>query len=97
MRFDFYSDISKFATGGALYQIQNGQPRLIAHASKRMPTVPQKHSVTEIELCGLAFNITIFSHLLRGADFEIMVDHFTLNCITKSKSELVNNRIIKVI
>ena len=29
-----YSDTSKFATGGALYQIQNGQPKLIAYVSK---------------------------------------------------------------
>ena len=36
-RFQLYSDTSKFATGSALYQIQNGQPRLIAYASKRMP------------------------------------------------------------
>ena len=35
--FNCISDTSKFATGSALYQIQNGQPRLIAYASKRMP------------------------------------------------------------
>ena len=29
-RFQLYTDTSKFATGSALYQIQNGQPRLIA-------------------------------------------------------------------
>ena len=32
-RFQLYSDTSKFATGSALYQIQNGQPRLIVYAS----------------------------------------------------------------
>ena len=39
--FQLYSDTSKFATGSALYQIQNGQPRLIAYASKRMPEEPR--------------------------------------------------------
>ena len=29
-RFQLYSDTSKYATGGALYQIQNGKPKLIA-------------------------------------------------------------------
>ena len=29
-RFHLYSDTSKFATGKALYQIQNGKPKLIA-------------------------------------------------------------------
>ena len=32
-----YSDTSMFATLSILYQIQNGQPRLIVYASKRMP------------------------------------------------------------
>ena len=36
-RFHLYSDTSKFATGSALYQIQNGKPRLIAYMSKRLP------------------------------------------------------------
>ena len=33
-RFHLYSDTSKFAAGSALYQIQNGKPRLVAYASK---------------------------------------------------------------
>ena len=36
-RFHFYSDTSKFATGSALYQIQNGKPKLIAYVSRRLP------------------------------------------------------------
>ena len=36
-RFHLYSDTSKFATGSALYQMQNGKPKLIANASKRLP------------------------------------------------------------
>ena len=35
-RFHLYSDTSKFATGSALYQIQDGKPKLIAYASKRL-------------------------------------------------------------
>ena len=53
-RFQLYSDTSKFATGSALYQIQNGQPRLIAYASKRMPEAAKNYSITELEMCGLA-------------------------------------------
>ena len=33
-RFHLYSDTSKHATGSALYQIQNGKPKLIAYGSK---------------------------------------------------------------
>ena len=35
-RFHLYSDTSKFATGSVLYQIQNGKPKLIMYANKRL-------------------------------------------------------------
>ena len=72
--FQLYSDTSKFATGSALYQIQNGQPRLIAYAGKRMPEAAKNYSITELEMCGLAMNITTFSHLLKRVDFDAIVD-----------------------
>ena len=41
-RFHLYSDTTKFATGSALYQIQNGKPKLIAYASERLPEAATK-------------------------------------------------------
>ena len=35
-RFHLYSDRSTFARGNTLYQIQNGKPKLITYASKRL-------------------------------------------------------------
>ena len=61
--FQLYTDTSKFATGSALYQIQNGQPKLIAYASKRMPEATKNYSITDLEMCGLAINIASFAHL----------------------------------
>ena len=55
--FQLYSDTGKFATGSSLSQIQNGQPRLIAYASKRMPEAAKNYSITELEMCGLGINI----------------------------------------
>ena len=68
-RFLLYSATSKFATRSALYQIQNGKPKLIAYASKRLPKVASNYSMKELELCGLAINITSFSHLLKKSTF----------------------------
>ena len=51
-RFHLYSDTSKFATGSALYQIQNGKPKLTAYVSKRLPEATRSYSITELELCG---------------------------------------------
>ena len=60
-RFHLYSDTSKFATGSALYQIQNGKPKLIVYVSKRLQEAARNYSITELELCGLAINIASFS------------------------------------
>ena len=59
--FLLYSDTSKFATGSALYQVQDGKPKLIAYVSKRMLEAAINYSITESEMCGLAINIASFA------------------------------------
>ena len=86
-RFHLYSDTSKFATGGALYQIQNGKLKLIAYATKRLPEAAKNYSITKLELCGLAINIASFCHLLKRVDFDAIVDHLSLTHIIKSKAK----------
>ena len=49
--FHLYSDRSQFATGSALYQIQNGKLKLIAYASKRLSDAVRRYPITELELC----------------------------------------------
>ena len=51
-RFHLYSDTSKFDTGSALYQIQNGKPKPIAYPSKGLPEATRNYSFTELELLG---------------------------------------------
>ena len=96
-RFQLYSDTSKFATGSALYQIQNGQPRLIAYGSKRMPEAAKNYSSTELEMCGLAMNIATFSHLLKKVDFDAVVDPLAIMHIMRSKAEPATTRIKRLI
>ena len=95
--FQLYSDTSKFATGSALYQIQNGHPRLIAYASKRMPEAAKNYSITELEMCGLAMNIATFSHLLKKVDFDAIVDHLAITHIMRSKAEPATTRIKRLL
>ena len=68
-RFHLYSDMSKYGTGSALYQIQNGKPKLIVYASKRLREAARNYSITELEMCGLAINIASFAHLLKKGRF----------------------------
>ena len=96
-RFHLYSDTSKFAIGSALYQIQNGKPKLIAYVSKRLQEAARNHSITELEMCGLAINIASFAHLFKRVDFDAIVDHLALTHIIKSKAEPTTTRIKRLL
>ena len=96
-RFHLYSDTSKFATGSALYQIQNGKPKLIAYMSKQLPEAVKSYSITELELYGLAIDIASFSHLPKRVDFDAIVDHLALTHIIKSKMEPVTTRMKRLL
>ena len=96
-RFHLYSDTNKFATGSALYQIQNEKQKLIAYASKRLPEAVKSYSIAELELCGLAINIAGFSRLLKRVDFDAVVDHLALTHIIKSKADPVTTRIKRLL
>ena len=96
-RFLLYSDTSKFATASALYQVQDGKPKLIAYVSKRMPEAAKNYSITELEMCGLAISIASFAHLLKRVNFDVVVDHLAIVHIMKSKMEPATNRIKRLL
>ena len=89
--------MSKHATGSTLYQIQNGKPKLIAYARKRLPEASKNYSKTELEMCGLAINNVSFAHLLEKVDFDAIVDHLALVHILKSKTEPSTMRIKRLL
>ena len=95
-RYHSYSDTSKCATGSALYQIQNGKPKLTMYASKRLPEAARNYYITELELCGLAINITSFSHLLKRVDFNAIY-YLSLTHIIKNKAEPATIRIKRLL
>ena len=96
-RFLLYSDTSKYATGSALYQVQDGKPKLIAYTSKRILEAARNYSITELELCGLAITIASFAHLLKRVDFDAIVDHLAIMHIMKSKMEPATNQIKRLL
>ena len=96
-RFHLYSDTSKFTTASALYQFQNGKPKLIAYASKRLLKAARNYSVTELEMCGLTINFASFTHLFKRVDFNAIVDHLALTHIIKCKAEPTTTRIKRLL
>ena len=96
-KFLLYSDTSKHVTGSALYQVQDGKPKLTAYTSIRMPEAAKNYFITELEMCGLAINITSFAHLLKRGDFDAIVDHLAIMDIMKSKREPTTNIIKRLL
>ena len=62
-----------------------------------MPEAAKNYSITELEMCGLAMNITKFSHLLKKVDFDAIVDHLAITHIMRSKAEPATTRIKKLL
>ena len=96
-QFILETDTSRVSCGGALYQIQDGEKRLIAYFSKALPPAAVNYSVSELELCGLYLAITSFSNLLKGNHFQAIVDHSSLVQILKSKTDPPTMRLKRLI
>ena len=62
-----------------------------------MPEAAKNYSITELEMCGLAMNITSFSHLLKQVDFNAIVDHLAITHIMRSKAEPATTRIKRLL
>ena len=62
-----------------------------------MPKAVRIYSITELEMCGLAINITSFAHLLKRVDFDAIVNHLAITNIMKNKMEPATNRIKRLL
>ena len=62
-----------------------------------MPEAAKNYSITELEMCSLAINITSFAHLLKRVDFDAVVDHLAIMHIMRSKMEPARNRIKRLL
>ena len=91
------SDTSKIGCGGALYQDQKKQYRLVGFYSKKLPDACTRYSISELELTGMTCNISAFKHLLRNANFTVYVDHSALVHILKAKKEPPTMRLQKLL
>ena len=96
-RYILYSDTSKTHTGSALWQIQNGKPRLIGYASKSLPSACANYGITELEMTGLLYNMNMWKYYLGKKDFDAAVDHAAIPHIMKSKNLPATDRIIRLL
>ena len=96
-RLILYSDTSIEGTGSSLWQIQEGKPRLIGYASKTLPEVCSRYSVTELEMTGLLVNMNLWKNLLKHREFDAAVDHVAVAQIMKAKTKPATIRIMRLL
>ena len=92
-RYILYSDTSKTHAGSALWQIQNGKPRLIGYGSKSLPKACANYGITELEMTGLMYNMLTWKFWLGKKDFDAAVDHAAIPHIMKAKHPPTTDRI----
>ena len=95
--FILVSDTSIVRCGATLYQEQDGDYRVIAYYSKKLPEAVRRYSISELELTGILANITAFKHVLRNIEFTVFCDHSALVHIINAKREPPTLRLQKLV
>ena len=95
--FVLVSDTSTIGCGGTLYQEIEGDYRVVAYYSKKLPDAVKRYSISELELTGILANISAFKHILRNVDFTVYCDHSALVHIIQAKREPPTLRLQKLV
>ncbi len=80
------TDASPVGLGAVLVQVQSGEPRVLAYASRTLTDVERRYSQTEKEALAIVWACERFHVFLYGIDFEILSDHRPLETIYSAKS-----------
>lgn len=91
--FDRNAEVTRLITGaspvglGAVpTQVQEGQERVIAYASRALTEVERRYSQTEREALGLVWGCERFHMYLYGMEFTLLTDHKPLETIYSTSS-----------
>ncbi|MCG8109893.1 MAG: hypothetical protein JAZ10_03920, partial [Candidatus Thiodiazotropha endolucinida] len=79
------TDASSYAIGGVLSQIQEGEERVIAYASRTLEKSEQNYCVTRKEMLAVVFFTKYFKHYLLGRHFVLRTDHGSLRWLHNFK------------
>ncbi len=88
-------DFSAKFVGSVLYQVQNGEKRVIAFFSAVMPDAACRYSRSEIELCSVKKLMIHFQYLLKYAHFKVIMYNSALRMIYVLKKQSKTHRIQK--
>ena len=85
-KFILDTDASNMAVGAVLSQIQDGQEKVLAYASRGLGKPERRYCVTRRELLAVVTYIKYFRHYLYGNKFLLRTDHGSLRWIFNFKA-----------
>lgn len=80
------TDASPVGLGAIIVQIQAGQPRIIAYASRSLSDVEKRYCQTEKETTGIVGTCERFHIYLLGMSFELLTDHKPIEYIYSTRA-----------
>jgi transposase InsO family protein len=78
------TDASNRSIGAVLSQVQDGQERVIAYASKLLSGPERNYCVTRKELLAIVYYVKHFRPYLLGRSFKVRTDHAALQWLRKT-------------
>ena len=82
------TDASNFAVGAVLSQVQDGQEKVLAYASKALSPAEQNYCTTRRELLAVVKFTTHFRQYLLGRPFVVRTDHSSLRWLVHMKDPM---------
>ena len=79
------TDASDIGIGAVLQQVQNGEERVLAYASKKLNKQQRRYCVTRRELLAIVVFLREFRNHLLGREFTIRTDHGSLTWLLHFK------------
>ena len=79
------TDASAFGIGAVLSQIQDGEEKVIAYASRTLSKTERQYCVTRRELLAVVVFTKHFKHYLMGRRFRVRTDHSSLQWLMNFK------------